>query len=125
MRTLLGQTLDFEDTAEPTDIIWENRHFTGVDRFKRSLVVVGVVFFLLFCSFLIIFFCSAAAATPVLKYPQSALICGSLYSDFSNTTMEALAYKEYYYNEVAGIAQSKKNYSSYLACFCNNETLLG
>jgi hypothetical protein len=80
----LGQTLNFEDAAEPTDIIWENRHFTGFERFKRTLIVIGVVFLLLFLSFIIIFTCSAMAAKPVLKYPQSALICGNLYSDFSD-----------------------------------------
>lgn len=58
-KTLWGQTLDFEDASEPTDIIWENRRFTALDRAKKSLVVIGVVFVLLFISFCIIFYCSA------------------------------------------------------------------
>jgi hypothetical protein len=28
-RHFLGEELDYDDAAEPTDIIWENRHFTS------------------------------------------------------------------------------------------------
>jgi hypothetical protein len=28
-KTLLGAPLDIEEASEPTDIIWENRHFTN------------------------------------------------------------------------------------------------
>jgi hypothetical protein len=102
IRTFLGETLDFQDAAEPTDIIWENRHFTGFDRFKRSLIVVGIVFFLLFISFIVIFFCSAQASKPVLKYPQSTAICGALKQDFTDAQMQGLSYRDYYFNEVLG-----------------------
>ena len=30
METILGEKVNFEDAAEPTDIIWENRRFTAV-----------------------------------------------------------------------------------------------
>lgn len=32
METILGEKLSFEDAAEPTDIIWENRRFTALQR---------------------------------------------------------------------------------------------
>lgn len=57
-RTLLGEELEIKDASEPTDIIWENRHFTAWDRFKRTVIVVGYVTVLLAISFVIIFFCS-------------------------------------------------------------------
>ncbi len=124
-KDLFGQVLDFEDTAEPTDIIWENRRFTGFERFKRTVIVIGVVFFLLFLSFIIVFFCSAQASAPVLKYPQSTLICDSLYKDFNDEQLEGLAFREYYFNEVLNANSSDKSYSSYLACFCNKESAAG
>lgn len=55
IRTLLGSRLEIEDAAEPTDIIWENRHFTTLQRFNRSMIVIGCVFVLLLISFAIIF----------------------------------------------------------------------
>jgi hypothetical protein len=57
-RTLLGEELDIDGASEPTDIIWENRHFTAFDRFNRTLVVIFLVTVLLSFSFVIIFLCS-------------------------------------------------------------------
>ena len=70
-RTILGQEIDIQEASEPTDIIWENRHFTSFERFKRTLIVVGIVFLLLCGSFIVIFTCSQAATKPILKYPSS------------------------------------------------------
>jgi hypothetical protein len=71
IRTLLDQELDFEDAAEPTDIIWENRHFTNWDRIKRTIIVVSCVFLLLSVSFVFIFTCSKIANKAILKYPAA------------------------------------------------------
>lgn len=68
-KTFLGEAITFEDASEPTDIIWENRHFTSWDRFKRTLIVVAYVTVVLSISFVIIFFCSQEANKPLLKYP--------------------------------------------------------
>jgi hypothetical protein len=68
IRQLLGCDLEIDDAAEPTDIIWENRHFTAWERFKRSMIVIGVVIFLLFLSFCIIFACSSYSSKLSLKY---------------------------------------------------------
>lgn len=69
IKTLLGEPVNFKDAAEPTDIIWENRHITALTRFNRSIVVVIIVTILLLISLSIIFFCSAKASAPYLKYP--------------------------------------------------------
>jgi hypothetical protein len=71
IRTLLGQELDFQDASEPTDIIWENRHFTRWDRIKRTIIVCICVFILLAISFSFIFICSQGANRPLLKYPAT------------------------------------------------------
>ena len=68
-RILLGEELDYGDAPEPTDIIWENRHFTSFDRFKRLLIVIAYAALILIISFVIIFFCSQLANKPLLKYP--------------------------------------------------------
>lgn len=69
MKTLLGVELSFEDASEPTDIIWENRHFTGWDRFIRTCYVGIKVVILLSISFVVIFYCSQEANKPLMKYP--------------------------------------------------------
>jgi hypothetical protein len=69
MEKVLDVKLEFEDAAEPTDIIWENRRFTAVQRFQRTLIVVCCVFLLLFVSFSVIFICSIKANAPLMKYP--------------------------------------------------------
>jgi hypothetical protein len=55
IRTLLASKLKFKDAAEPTDIIWENRHFTSFDRFLRAIFVVIIAALVLFVSFVIVF----------------------------------------------------------------------
>ena len=57
-RTLLGEDLNLNEAAEPTDIIWENRRYTAIDRFNRTLMVWCVVALLLTASFVVIFICS-------------------------------------------------------------------
>lgn len=69
MATFLEEEVKFEDAAEPTDIIWENRRFTSFERFKRTVIVCLCVFFLLFMSFSVIFICSREANRPLIKYP--------------------------------------------------------
>ena len=76
MASLLEEKLKFEDAAEPTDIIWENRRFTSFDRLKRTIIVCLCVFVLLAISFSVIFICSREANRPLVKYP--AQDCGEL-----------------------------------------------
>jgi hypothetical protein len=54
---LMGEPLYFTEATEPTNILWENRHFTPGDRLKRGLVAFAVIFVLVFISFSIIFYC--------------------------------------------------------------------
>lgn len=54
-RTFLGSEIDVSGASEPTDIIWENRHFTSFQRFVRSIVVCIVLLGVLCCSFALIY----------------------------------------------------------------------
>ena len=92
IRELLGQELDFEEAAEPTDIIWENRHFTKWDRIKRTIIVCICVFILLSISFSFIFICSQGANRPLLKYP--ATNCKEIQDTYGNA-FQAGAFAEW------------------------------
>lgn len=67
--TFLGQPVDIEEASEPTDIIWENRHFTNVYRFNMSIIVITIVGILLFISFSTIFVLAKASAKILAVYP--------------------------------------------------------
>ena len=46
--------IEIQPASEPSDIIWENRHFTPFDRKKKELVVYTIITLMLFISFIII-----------------------------------------------------------------------
>jgi len=48
---LIYQPFKFESAAEPTDIIWENRHFTWWNIFTRELIAYSVIVIVLMLSF--------------------------------------------------------------------------
>lgn len=54
-RTFLGSEIDVSGASEPTDIIWENRHFTSFQRFIRTIIVAVVLLGVLCCSFALIY----------------------------------------------------------------------
>ena len=90
IRTLLGCKLEIEDAAEPTDIIWENRHFTPLQRFNRSLIVIGCVLVLLLISFAVIFFLTKQSQAATIKYPYAD--CNIVTNDYSFENLRLLAY---------------------------------
>jgi hypothetical protein len=82
IQKLLGSDVNFKDAAEPTDIIWENRHNTRIVRVKRTIIVILCVFFLLFLSFCIIYTCSSYSSKSSLKYTDTD--CADLYTDYGS-----------------------------------------
>lgn len=71
IRTLLGYPLQIDDASEPTDIIWENRHFTSMERLKRTIIVVGIIAVLLFLSFILLFTLSVTSSKIAGQYPTA------------------------------------------------------
>jgi len=69
-RTFLGSEIDVGGASEPTDIIWENRHFTSGARFVRTLIVSFIVFLLLCVSFFLIFTAQKTSLAMKQKYPK-------------------------------------------------------
>lgn len=54
---MLGEDIEIQEASEPTDIIWENRHFTPKQRTIKKVIVWTVIVFMLMISFFIIFTC--------------------------------------------------------------------
>lgn len=67
--TLLGQEFIFDKCSEPTDIIWENRHYTSWDYLKRQAGAFAIIAILLLGSFALIYWISAFAAKMAAVYP--------------------------------------------------------
>ena len=65
----LGEELDIHDTAEPTDIIWENREYSDAQRTFKTIVAWSIITVLLMCAFFTIFKCSVIANTAESMYP--------------------------------------------------------
>ena len=77
---LLGQEFRFTDASEPTDIIWENRHFTRRDYIIRELIALGAIVILLFLSLLIIMYISLYSARMAATFPPQD--CESVQSSY-------------------------------------------
>ena len=67
--TLLNQKFEFQNCSEPTDIIWENRHFTNHQYFWRGFFVFCVVGVLLLGSLVIIYVISAFSMNLAAVFP--------------------------------------------------------
>jgi hypothetical protein len=71
-----NHSIEVESASEPSDIIWENRHFTPAQRLKKKLIVFLVICLLLLCSFRVIFLCSSISLEMLELYPD--VECASL-----------------------------------------------
>jgi hypothetical protein len=59
---ILGQHLNFNGASEPTDIIWENRHFTKKDYVWRQILAYAIIFVALAFCFWLTYVIAAKAA---------------------------------------------------------------
>ena len=67
---ILNQSIDdFKHTSEPTDIIWENRHFTNNDYLCRQLFAFAIITVLLFGSFIVVYIISSYSAKLAAVFP--------------------------------------------------------
>ena len=70
---ILGGELFVKEATEPTNIIWENRHFTSAQRFRRAIHASLLIALLLLISFAIIKKNKKKTNNKMLKY--STLNC--------------------------------------------------
>lgn len=113
----MGDELFLVESTEPTNIIWENRHFTPQEYIKRTLVVCAIIFFLLCASFVTIFICKTLAITKGSKYPS--VDCQDISTLYGEENLGLYAYREYqsYYNTPKG--EEFPPLSGVLQCQCD------
>ena len=51
--------IEIQPASEPSDIIWENRHFSPMDRKKKECIVWTILSFMLLVSFILIYTCES------------------------------------------------------------------
>ena len=68
-QTFMGRKLVFTETSEPTDIIWENRHWTRAQIFWRSLFAWIVILILMAGSFVFIYWVSSLSSKVARVFP--------------------------------------------------------
>ena len=117
--------IEVQEASEPSDIIWENRHFTPTQRFKKELVVCGVMILMLVGSFCLIFYCSNVSAAALGKYPPIADCSTSLINYDDDAFMQQAAILEYRTNTALEAQGKTVSYSGYVQCFCNDKQAEG
>jgi len=80
--TILDQEFIFDKPSEPTDIIWENRHFTDSDYFWRQFMAFAIIGVMLFGSFIFIYWISAFSAEMGAVFP--AVDCPGIQSAYGD-----------------------------------------
>ena len=113
-KIVLGKVLKFKDASEPTDIIWENRHFTKANYFKRQAIAYIIMAFLLFGSFLLVYRVALFSSKIANTYPQ--IDCDTVIKDYGNT-IETYAYEDWKYID----SNPGKRSSGTLQCFCQQQ----
>ena len=68
-KLLLSQTMKFTEASEPTDIIWENRHYTNWDYIKRQTFAFIIILILLFGSFIVVYLVAKYSSKVANTYP--------------------------------------------------------
>ena len=91
---MLGKTLQFDEASEPTDIIWENRHFTRFDYIKRQAFAFVVIAILLFGSFIVVFIVAQYSSKIANRYPQ--VDCDIIESNYGDQ-LQTYAVDDYNY----------------------------
>ena len=76
------QRIEIQAASEPSDIIWENRHFTPAQRLKKTIVVVSIIAFALFCSFMVIFWGRKYQKQVAQKFPP--VDCDPFYETYQD-----------------------------------------
>jgi len=122
--TFLGSEIDVGQASEPSDIIWENRHFTSGQRFLRTMVVSFAVFCMLCVSFALIFTAQKTAIAMKQKYPKQN--CVEVQQEYANRRAAWMrdGINEYISNNAIEEKGEVALYTGPLQCFCAAEKKL-
>ncbi len=111
---IIGEKMKFVNCSEPTDIIWENRHFTQRDYFFRQLFAFVIIGVLLFGSMILIYWISAFSANMAAVFPN--VNCDGI-KDAYGSTLQANAVDDYDFIQ----ANPGQPSSGCLQCFCQQQ----
>jgi hypothetical protein len=104
--------------SEPTDIIWENRHYTAGQRFIRTLLVAIIIFALLTISFTLIYTAQKTSLAIKQKYPkQNCKEYDEEYKDRRNAWMRD-SINEFLINNAIEEKGEVALYTGPMQCFC-------
>jgi hypothetical protein len=81
-----GQELELQAASEPTDIIWENRHFKPYQRSIKKLIVYGVIVVMLAISGAIIYKFTMVSLASKLKYPK--VNCANFANEYDGRALQ-------------------------------------
>lgn len=123
-RTFLGEVIDMTEASEPTDIIWENRHFTSKQRCFRTLIVTLAILGILCCSFYVIYTAQKLALAMKTKYPKT--VCAPFVEEYNNRREAWMrdAINEFRINTAIEERGGVALYTGPMQCFCNQEKKL-
>lgn len=113
---VLGEKVKLIGATEPTNIIWEHRSLTFLQKFLRVVLVIFVILLLLTISFSIIFTLKKKAKANNVKYQQAN--CKEMFDNYGDEFMNEYAVQEWfnYYQPKDGVHRSKV--SPIVDCFC-------
>jgi len=111
---IIGAPMYFENCSEPTDIIWENRHFTDRDYLIRQIYAFVIIGVLLFGSMILIYWISAFSAEMAAVFP--AVSCDGI-KDAYGDSLETNAVADYDYI----MDNPGQPSSGCLQCFCQQQ----
>lgn len=75
-----------KEACEPSDIIWEHRHFSKADRTKRTIIVIFAASSVLFVSFLAIFIMKRYQVRLSSKFPD--VDCVPIYKTYKENLID-------------------------------------
>ena len=106
--------MKFKRASEPTDIIWENRHFTEEDYFYRRLKAYTLIGVLLLASFAVMYSTAHTAAEIGKTFPPRD--CDSVKATYGGQLQDFALQDFDFVEDYPGVPTSGA-----LQCFCKDE----
>lgn len=116
----LGTEFFLTESTEPTNIIWENRHWTPSDYIRRGAIVFTIITILILASFGLIFWCKQYSIKIFAKYPQ--VECSTIEKSYVNANgtdiLPFYARREWddFYKSAPGVEPTP--FAGALQCYC-------
>lgn len=113
---ILGEDqIAFTESSEPTNIIWENRHIEGAERWRRFFIATIIIVILISLSFAFIFYCKRFSNKILEKYP--AIDCAGVEKSYGDQFEKWAGYEwEEYYKPDEGV--ERRELTGVLSCYC-------